>query len=183
MLDKAIARLAGMQAPNGGFSLWGNLAEYQYWLSAYISNFLLDAREQGFDVPPEVEKRALEFLLKGLQEGDRRPADRTAVTTTRTRSGTTTVTPDPAASRCSPTAPTCSPARARRRWRRCASCTSHRLPRYSGLALVQLGLALKLMGDEDACQERDRSRHRQAARRPRAMPGGATTAAICATGR
>ena len=69
LLDKAIARLAGMQAPNGGFSLWGNRAEYQYWLSAYVANFLLDAREQGFDVPPEVERRAFEFLLKGLQEG------------------------------------------------------------------------------------------------------------------
>jgi uncharacterized protein YfaS (alpha-2-macroglobulin family) len=25
MLEKAIARLSGMQAPNGGFSLWGNV--------------------------------------------------------------------------------------------------------------------------------------------------------------
>jgi uncharacterized protein YfaS (alpha-2-macroglobulin family) len=69
MLDKAIARLAGMQAPNGGFSLWGNVSEYQYWLSAYIAHFLLDAREQGFNVPAEMEKKAVEFLLKGLQEG------------------------------------------------------------------------------------------------------------------
>lgn len=69
MLDKAIARLAGMQAPNGGFSLWGNFSEYQYWLSAYVAHFLLDAREQGFNVPPEVDRRAVEFLLKGLQEG------------------------------------------------------------------------------------------------------------------
>lgn len=69
MLDKAIARLAGMQAPNGGFSLWGNLSEYQYWLSAYVTNFLVDAREQGFTVPPEMEKKAVDFLLRGLQEG------------------------------------------------------------------------------------------------------------------
>jgi len=69
MLDKAIAKLAGMQAPNGGFSLWGNVSEYEYWLSAYVTNFLIDAREQGFTVPPEVEKKAIEFLLKGLQEG------------------------------------------------------------------------------------------------------------------
>jgi hypothetical protein len=69
MLEKAIARLAGMQAPNGGFSLWGNVSEYQYWLSAYIAHFLLDAREQGFNVPEEMEKKAVEFLLKGLQEG------------------------------------------------------------------------------------------------------------------
>jgi uncharacterized protein YfaS (alpha-2-macroglobulin family) len=58
-----------MQAPNGGFSLWGNVSEYQYWLSAYITNFLIDAREQGFNVPAEMEKKAVEFLLKGLQEG------------------------------------------------------------------------------------------------------------------
>jgi uncharacterized protein YfaS (alpha-2-macroglobulin family) len=69
MLDKAIGRLAGMQAPNGGFSLWGNVNEYQYWLSAYVTNFLLDAREQGFTVPPELEKRAVDFLLAGLQQG------------------------------------------------------------------------------------------------------------------
>ena len=69
MLEKAIGRLSGMQAPNGGFSLWGNVSEYQYWLSAYVSSFLLDAREQGFAVPAAMEKNALEFLLKGLQEG------------------------------------------------------------------------------------------------------------------
>ncbi|HEX5393111.1 MAG TPA: alpha-2-macroglobulin [Rhodocyclaceae bacterium] len=69
MLDKAIARLAGMQAPNGGFSLWGNVSEYQYWLSAYVTNFLIDAREQGFAVPAEMEKKAMDFLLTGLQQG------------------------------------------------------------------------------------------------------------------
>ena len=69
MLGKAIARLGAMQAPNGGFSLWGNVSEYQYWLSAYVSNFLLDAREQGFDVPETMHKNAMEFLLKNLQEG------------------------------------------------------------------------------------------------------------------
>lgn len=69
MLDKAIGRLAGMQAPSGGFSLWGNVNEYQYWLSAYVTNFLLDAREQGFTVPAEMEKKAVDFLLTGLQQG------------------------------------------------------------------------------------------------------------------
>ncbi|MCG2576528.1 alpha-2-macroglobulin family protein [Dechloromonas sp. XY25] len=69
MLDKVIARLGAMQAPNGGFSLWGNVSEYQYWLSAYVSNFLLDAREQGFSVPEAMQKNAMDFLLKNLQEG------------------------------------------------------------------------------------------------------------------
>ncbi|MDZ7657153.1 MAG: alpha-2-macroglobulin [Sulfurimicrobium sp.] len=69
MLEKAIARLGAMQAPNGGFSLWGNVAEYQYWLSAYVGNFLLDAREQGFKVPENMHKNGTDFLLKYLQEG------------------------------------------------------------------------------------------------------------------
>jgi uncharacterized protein YfaS (alpha-2-macroglobulin family) len=69
MLEKAIARLGAMQAPNGGFSLWGNVSEYQYWLSAYVANFLLDAREQGFNVPEAMQKNAMDFLLKNLQEG------------------------------------------------------------------------------------------------------------------
>ena len=69
MLEKAIARLGATQAPNGGFSLWGNASEYEYWLSAYVSNFLLDAREQGFSVPEHMHNKALDFLLKGLQEG------------------------------------------------------------------------------------------------------------------
>ncbi|MDR3158159.1 MAG: alpha-2-macroglobulin family protein [Zoogloeaceae bacterium] len=69
MLEKAIARLGAMQAPNGGFSLWGNAGNYEYWLSAYVSNFLLDAREQNFVVPEQMQQRAMDFLLKNLQEG------------------------------------------------------------------------------------------------------------------
>lgn len=69
MLDKAIGRLSAMQAPNGGFSLWGQMSEYEYWLSAYVSHFLLDAREAGFNVPDAMQRKAMEFLLRGLQEG------------------------------------------------------------------------------------------------------------------
>ncbi|MCL2523607.1 MAG: alpha-2-macroglobulin family protein [Betaproteobacteria bacterium] len=69
MLEKSFARLGAMQAPNGGFSLWGNVSEYEYWLSAYVGNFLLDAREQGFPVPEAMQTKAQEFLLKYLQEG------------------------------------------------------------------------------------------------------------------
>ena len=69
MLEKAIARLGAMQAPNGGFSLWGNVSEYEYWLSAYVTHFLLDAREQGFNVPDQMQQKATDFLLRALQEG------------------------------------------------------------------------------------------------------------------
>lgn len=69
IIDKVIARLAAMQAPSGGLSLWGNASNTDYWLSAYVTHFLVDAREQGFAVPDTVFNKAMDFLLRGLQEG------------------------------------------------------------------------------------------------------------------
>lgn len=69
MIDKAIGRLSALQAPNGGYSLWGQVSDYEYWLSAYIGQFLLDAREQGFGVPQAMQRKTTDFLLRGLQEG------------------------------------------------------------------------------------------------------------------
>jgi len=69
ILEKAVSKLAAMQAPNGGFSLWGNASDYDYWLSAYVTSFLVDAREQGFTVPDMVYNQATDFLMRGLQEG------------------------------------------------------------------------------------------------------------------
>jgi uncharacterized protein YfaS (alpha-2-macroglobulin family) len=83
IVDRSIAKLSAMQAPNGGFSLWGNASEYEYWLSAYITNFLMDAREQNFTVPDAIYKQATDFLLRGLQEGvSRLPAQGSAPPTT-----------------------------------------------------------------------------------------------------
>src|SRR5262252_7419256 len=79
ILDRSMSKLGAMQGPNGGFSLWGNASEYEYWLSAYITNFLMDAREQGFTVPDVMYKQAMDYLLRGLQEGvSRLPAAATA---------------------------------------------------------------------------------------------------------
>jgi uncharacterized protein YfaS (alpha-2-macroglobulin family) len=151
MIDRAIGRLSAMQAPNGGFSLWGNVSEYEYWLSAYVANFLQDAREQGFSVPEPMQKKAMDFLLRGLQEGI---------------SGLPAVKPDQK--------PTWDPEsiwRDRRyagsgrfavlayggyvlaRESRAPLATLRQLHEsralaHSGLSLVQLGLALRLMGDE-----------------------------------
>jgi uncharacterized protein YfaS (alpha-2-macroglobulin family) len=69
MIDKAIGRLSALQAPNGGYSLWGQVSDYEYWLSSYIGQFLLDAREQGFGVPEAMQRKTMDFLLRGLQEG------------------------------------------------------------------------------------------------------------------
>lgn len=73
IIDAVVARLATLQVQGssnaGGFSLWGNSSHVDYWLSAYATNFLVDAREQGFAVPDAMYNRAMDFLLRGLQEG------------------------------------------------------------------------------------------------------------------
>lgn len=69
MIAKAISRLSAQQAASGGFSLWGGANNSEYWLSAYVANFLQDARDQGFEVPAAMQKKTMDFLLKELQEG------------------------------------------------------------------------------------------------------------------
>ena len=66
-LDVAFGRLAGMQQPQGGFGLWNAGSPYEAWLSAYVSGFLQDARKAGFAVPETLEKRAMASLLEQFQ--------------------------------------------------------------------------------------------------------------------
>ncbi|WP_219062543.1 alpha-2-macroglobulin [Pseudomonas sp. UMAB-08] len=67
-IELGIERLLGMQRYNGSFGLWGADGEEEYWLTAYVTDFLLRAREQGFSVPPEALKKANERLLRYVQE-------------------------------------------------------------------------------------------------------------------
>ncbi len=66
-LDMAFGRLAGMQQPQGGFGLWAASSPYEAWLSAYVTGFLQDARQAGFAVPESLEKRAMASLLEQFQ--------------------------------------------------------------------------------------------------------------------
>jgi len=74
-MDIGIERLLGMQRYNGSFGLWGADGEEEYWLTAYVTDFLLRARDQGYAVPPEPLKKANERLLRYLQEPDLIEAD------------------------------------------------------------------------------------------------------------
>jgi len=67
-VDIGIERLLGMQRYNGSFGLWGSDSEEEYWLTAYVTDFLLRARDQGFAVPPDSLKKANERLLRYLQD-------------------------------------------------------------------------------------------------------------------
>lgn len=66
-LDGAFARLAGMQQPKGGYGLWAASSPYEAWLSAYVTGFLQDARDAGFAVPEAMLKRSLDNLLEQFQ--------------------------------------------------------------------------------------------------------------------
>jgi len=67
-VELGIERLLGMQRYNGSFGLWGADGEEEYWLTAYVTDFLLRARDQGYAVPPDALKKASERLLRYLQE-------------------------------------------------------------------------------------------------------------------
>jgi hypothetical protein len=70
-VSAALLRLAGMQLSSGGFTLWGSDGEEEYWLSPYVTDFLLDAKAQGFVVPEWLLQRALKNLGERLQENER----------------------------------------------------------------------------------------------------------------
>jgi len=74
-LDGAFARIAGMQQPRGGYGLWAASGSYEGWLSAYVTGFLQDARDAGFVVPEAMLKRSLDNLLEQFQ---RSPAQQTS---------------------------------------------------------------------------------------------------------
>ncbi|WP_284618466.1 alpha-2-macroglobulin family protein [Aquabacterium humicola] len=70
-VEGAIGRLAGMQKANGGYTLWGD-GPYESWLSAYVTGFLHDAKQQGFTVPEAMLKRSQDWLLQELNQAPNR---------------------------------------------------------------------------------------------------------------
>lgn len=70
-VNAALLRLAGMQLSSGGFTLWGNHGDEEYWLTPYVADFLLDAKEQGFVVPEWLLQATLKNLGERLQENER----------------------------------------------------------------------------------------------------------------
>ena len=74
-IELGIERLLGMQRYNGSFGLWGADGQEEYWLTAYVTDFLLRARDQGYAVPPEALKKASERLMRYVQERNLIEAD------------------------------------------------------------------------------------------------------------
>ncbi|MGK3125732.1 alpha-2-macroglobulin [Candidatus Pantoea formicae] len=134
-----IARLSGMQRGNGSFGLWSKESPEEFWLTAYVTDFLLRASEAGYSVPEGVISRADERLLRYLQD----PAQIE-----------TSWSSDADGLRFSVQA-YAGLVLARQQQAPLGALRAlydKREQAKSGLALVQLGVALKLMGDQQRAQ-------------------------------
>ena len=154
-LDGAFARLAGMQQPKGGFGLWNANSPHEAWLSAYVTGFLQDARDAGFNVPETMHKRSLASLAEQFQ---RAPGFQIQIPKEQKRDAKGRLTDHRElellrmAHQRFAEATHAGYILAREQKAPLATLRtlhdSHRSSARSPLPLLQLGLALKLMGDE-----------------------------------
>lgn len=61
-VQEGIDRLMTLQKPNGGFGLWSVSSPEECWLTAYVCDFLISARDRGFEVPESELKKAIDRL-------------------------------------------------------------------------------------------------------------------------
>ncbi|HEX7128856.1 MAG TPA: alpha-2-macroglobulin, partial [Rhodanobacteraceae bacterium] len=68
-VEAALSRIASFQASNGHFSFWGGTSPIETFTTPYVVDFMLDAREEGFAVPQDVLQKALQRLNDDLLGG------------------------------------------------------------------------------------------------------------------
>lgn len=68
-VEGALARIASFQASNGHFSFWGGTSPIEPFMTPYVVDFMLDARDAGFAVPQDVLQKALQRLSDDLLAG------------------------------------------------------------------------------------------------------------------
>ncbi len=73
-LNQAIERLASLQLASGGFGLWNRNSPESPWLTAYVTDFLLTARDMGLSIPDTLLEKSLtrmeEYLNRGAPQPD-----------------------------------------------------------------------------------------------------------------
>ncbi|MDR2341647.1 MAG: alpha-2-macroglobulin family protein, partial [Campylobacteraceae bacterium] len=69
-VEKGIERLLGMQKPNGSFGFWSSEDSEAHWATVYVTDFLLRAKEQGYYVPQEALKNAIGRLQYYTNSGN-----------------------------------------------------------------------------------------------------------------
>ncbi|WP_413482779.1 MG2 domain-containing protein [Morganella psychrotolerans] len=135
-----IPHLLGMQRSDGSFSLWDNTGSEEPWLTAYATDFLFRAGQRGFDVPASALTNANNRLLRYLQ-------DRSVISSNYYGSSDQMRFAVQAYAGYVLAQQQKAPLGALRQ------VYQRRDDANSGLALVQLGIALKKMGDADRGNE------------------------------
>jgi len=69
MVMSGVERLISMQTPSGGFAYWPGGSEPTFWGTAYATHMLIDAQDQGYDIPEEVVNDATRYMLGELDVG------------------------------------------------------------------------------------------------------------------
>lgn len=69
MLDTGFARIAAMQTSNGRFSFWPGDGWVDPQMTAYVADILVTAKENGLDLPEDVLDKALTRLNEDLLTG------------------------------------------------------------------------------------------------------------------
>lgn len=69
-IRRALARIASFQAGNGHFTYWGGDTHIVPYMTPYVVDFMLDARDAGFAIPEAVLQKSLEALSNELISGD-----------------------------------------------------------------------------------------------------------------
>jgi len=63
-VDKVLDLLRSRQNEEGAYGLWAANTHVDHYVSVYAQHFLLDAREHGFPVPPEVVSQGTGYLQR-----------------------------------------------------------------------------------------------------------------------
>ncbi len=137
LIQKALTRIRSMQKTSGGFGLWNSAGPEEPWLTPYVIDFMIEAKNAGFSVPEDMLQAGLKNLKTRL--GNRRRII-----------GNYFYTTSPKHLRFSANAYA---AYTLSKVQRAPLGTlrtlydNHRKDAKSGLPLIQLGIALKLQGD------------------------------------
>jgi uncharacterized protein YfaS (alpha-2-macroglobulin family) len=65
-INHGLSRIQAKALKNGGYGLWSNTSKEEHWLTAYVGDFLIDAKEQGIDVNPEQYQKTMDRLTNYL---------------------------------------------------------------------------------------------------------------------
>ncbi len=71
-VEGALGRIASFQTSNGHFSFWGGTSPIETFMTPYVVDFMLDARDGGFVVPQDVLQKSLQRLSDDLLAGGHR---------------------------------------------------------------------------------------------------------------